>query len=81
VPRLTFFSLVSYDSQDQWLYHMTVVSGAVNSAGTQFEQLVQKLMDVDGDLSKYWFFFSILVLFLYFCSIKTMFWGVVIRVF
>ncbi|CAL8111752.1 unnamed protein product [Orchesella dallaii] len=35
--------------KDAWLYHLTVVSGKGPSAGTQFEQLVHKLMEVDGD--------------------------------
>lgn len=38
--------------KDAWLYHLTVVSGKGPSAGTQFEQLVHKLMEVDGDPSK-----------------------------
>lgn len=39
--------------QDSWLYHLTVVSGAGPNAGTQYEQLVQKLMESDGDPSKF----------------------------
>lgn len=38
--------------QDSWMYHLTVVSGGGPSAGTQYEQLVQKLMETDGDPSK-----------------------------
>jgi hypothetical protein len=38
-------------SQDAWLYHLTIVSGKGPSAGTQFEQLIHKLMEVDGDPS------------------------------
>ena len=38
--------------QDNWLYHLTVVSGGGPNAGTQYEQLVQKLMELDGDASK-----------------------------
>ncbi|XP_039294127.1 uncharacterized protein CG43867-like [Nilaparvata lugens] len=35
---------------DSWLYHLTVVSGAGGLVvGTQYEQLVQKLMESDGD--------------------------------
>ncbi len=33
----------------RWLYHLTVVSGGNPKAGTQFEQLVQKLMEEDGN--------------------------------
>lgn len=39
--------------QDNWLYHLTVVSGGGPNAGTQYEQLVQKLMELDGDPSKF----------------------------
>lgn len=38
--------------KDSWLYHLTVVSGAGPNAGTQYEQLVQKLMESDGDPSE-----------------------------
>jgi hypothetical protein len=34
------------------MYHLTVVSGGGPNAGTQYEQLVQKLMETDGDPSK-----------------------------
>lgn len=41
--------------QEQWLYHLTVVSGGDPKAGTQFEQLIQKLMEEDGSpLSAVW---------------------------
>ena len=40
-----------------WLYHLTVVSGSGSSAGTQYEQLVQKLMESGGDSSMYCLFF------------------------
>ena len=32
------------------MYHLTVVSGGDPKAGTQFEQLIQKLMEEDGDV-------------------------------
>ena len=35
--------------KEQWLYELTVVSGGDPKAGTQFEQLVQKLMEEDGN--------------------------------
>lgn len=38
--------------QDSWLYHLTVVSGGIPHVGTQYEQLIQKLMEIDGDPSK-----------------------------
>lgn len=44
--------MIFFYMQDSWLYHLTVVSGAGPNAGTQYEQLVQKLMEVEGDPSK-----------------------------
>lgn len=35
--------------KDSWLYHLTVASGGGPSTGTQYEQLIHKLMEVDGD--------------------------------
>uniref|UniRef100_A0A336LP84 CSON015304 protein n=1 Tax=Culicoides sonorensis TaxID=179676 RepID=A0A336LP84_CULSO len=35
--------------RDNWLYHLTVVSGGAKNSGTQYEQLIQKLMEVDGE--------------------------------
>jgi hypothetical protein len=43
--------------QDSWMYHLTVVSGGGPNAGTQYEQLVQKLMETDGDPSELLLFF------------------------
>lgn len=31
------------------MYHLTVASGGGPSTGTQYEQLIHKLMEVDGD--------------------------------
>lgn len=42
--------------RDNWLYHLTIVSGGGPNAGTQYEQLVQKLMETDGDPSECFFF-------------------------
>jgi len=39
------------------MYHLTVVSGGGPNAGTQYEQLVQKLMETDGDPSELLLFF------------------------
>ena len=44
----TYLIFPSKADQEQWLYHLTVVSGGDPKAGTQFEQLVQKLMEEDG---------------------------------
>ena len=35
--------------KEQWLYHLTVVSGGDPKAGTALEQLIQKLMEEDGN--------------------------------
>ncbi|XP_037934744.1 uncharacterized protein CG43867 isoform X2 [Teleopsis dalmanni] len=45
----TYLILPGKQERDNWLYHLTVVSGGGPSAGTQYEQLVQKLMETDGD--------------------------------
>ncbi|XP_034672158.1 uncharacterized protein CG43867 isoform X9 [Drosophila subobscura] len=47
----TYLILSGKPERDNWLYHLTVVSGGGPSAGTQYEQLVQKLMETDGDPS------------------------------
>lgn len=49
----TYLILPGKQERDNWLYHLTVVSGGGPNAGTQYEQLVQKLMETDGDPSKY----------------------------
>lgn len=55
----TYLILPGKQERDNWLYHLTVVSGGGPSSGTQYEQLVQKLMETDGDSSKIiHFFFS-----------------------
>lgn len=48
----TYLLFPGKQEKDNWLYHLTVVSGGGPSAGTQYEQLVQKLMEIDGDPSK-----------------------------
>lgn len=48
----TYLVLADKQERDNWLYHLTVVSGAGPNAGTQYEQLVQKLMETDGDPSE-----------------------------
>ncbi|XP_073830587.1 uncharacterized protein CG43867 isoform X7 [Musca autumnalis] len=45
----TYLILPNKAERDNWLYNLTVVSGGGPSAGTQYEQLVQKLMETDGD--------------------------------
>lgn len=49
----TYLILPGKQERDNWLYHLTVVSGGGPNAGTQYEQLVQKLMETDGDPSTY----------------------------
>lgn len=48
----TYLILPGKAERDNWLYHLTVVSGGGPNSGTQYEQLVQKLMETDGDPSK-----------------------------
>ncbi|XP_063217815.1 uncharacterized protein CG43867 isoform X3 [Bacillus rossius redtenbacheri] len=45
----TYLLMANKQEKDSWLYHLTVVSGGGPNAGTQYEQLVQKLMETDGD--------------------------------
>nr|XP_049700282.1 uncharacterized protein CG43867 isoform X10 [Helicoverpa armigera] len=45
----TYLLFESKADKDSWLYQLTVVSGGGLSQGTHFEQLVQKLMETDGD--------------------------------
>ncbi|XP_050459696.1 uncharacterized protein CG43867 isoform X6 [Cataglyphis hispanica] len=47
----TYLLMPHKQDKDNWLYHLTVVSGGGPSAGTQYEQLVQRLMETDGDSS------------------------------
>lgn len=51
----TYLILPTKQERDNWLYHLTVVSGGGPNAGTQYEQLVQKLMETDGDPSEFSF--------------------------
>lgn len=45
----TYLLIPHKQDKDNWLYHLTVVSGGGPNAGTQYEQLVQRLMETDGD--------------------------------
>jgi hypothetical protein len=45
----TYLIFATKQEKEQWLYHLTVVSGGDPKAGTQFEQLIQKLMEEDGN--------------------------------
>ncbi|XP_043262564.1 uncharacterized protein CG43867 isoform X4 [Colletes gigas] len=47
----TYLLMPHKQDKDSWLYHLTVVSGGGPSAGTQYEQLVQRLMETEGDPS------------------------------
>jgi pleckstrin homology domain-containing family H len=49
----TYLILNGKQERDNWLYHLTVVSGGGPNSGTQYEQLIQKLMEIDGDPSKF----------------------------
>lgn len=48
----TYLILPNKQERDNWLYNLTVVSGGARNSGTQYEQLIQKLMEMDGDASK-----------------------------
>ena len=45
----TYLIFPNRAEQEQWLYHLTVVSGGDPKAGTGWEQLVQRLMEADGE--------------------------------
>ncbi|CAG9859770.1 unnamed protein product [Phyllotreta striolata] len=45
----TYLHFTVKQEKDAWLYHLTVASGGGPNTGTQYEQLVHKLMEVDGD--------------------------------
>jgi len=45
----TYLIFPNRAEQEQWLYHLTVVSGGDPKAGTAWEQLVQRLMEADGE--------------------------------
>ncbi|XP_017775898.1 PREDICTED: uncharacterized protein CG43867 isoform X3 [Nicrophorus vespilloides] len=45
----TYLLCPGKQEKDAWLYHLTVASGGGPSTGTQYEQLIHKLMEVDGD--------------------------------
>ncbi|KAL4098215.1 hypothetical protein QTP88_022860 [Uroleucon formosanum] len=45
----TYLLMSSKQEKDSWLYHLTVVSGSGSQSGSQFEQLIQKLMEASGD--------------------------------
>lgn len=45
----TYLIFTDKQERDNWLYHCTIVSGGGPNSGTQFEQLIQKIMEADGD--------------------------------
>lgn len=49
----TYLIFSTKQERDNWLYHLTVVSSVGPNAGSQYEQIVQKLMETDGDASEY----------------------------
>lgn len=52
----TYLVFGTKQERDNWLYHLTVVSSVGPNAGSQYEQIVQKLMETDGDPSGFWNF-------------------------
>lgn len=49
--EFSFFKCLFAFSQDTWLYHLTVAAGncASLNVATEYEQLIGKLLDVDGE--------------------------------
>lgn len=45
----TYLIFTDKQERDNWLYNLTIVSGGGPNSGTQFEQLIQKIMEADGD--------------------------------
>ncbi|XP_022913266.1 uncharacterized protein CG43867 isoform X3 [Onthophagus taurus] len=45
----TYLLCPGKQEKDSWLYHLTVASGGGPSTGTQYEQLIHRLMEVDGE--------------------------------
>ncbi|XP_032788772.1 pleckstrin homology domain-containing family H member 2 isoform X2 [Daphnia magna] len=45
----TYLLLANKQEKDAWLYQLTIVSGGGAHSGTQYEQMIQKLMETDGD--------------------------------
>lgn len=51
----TYLLLANKQEKDAWLYQLTIVSGGGAHNGTQYEQMIQKLMEIDGDSSAFSF--------------------------
>ncbi|XP_077494597.1 uncharacterized protein CG43867 [Amblyomma americanum] len=45
----TYLLFPTRQEMDAWLYHLTVVSSGESASGSQYEQLVSRLLEVDGD--------------------------------
>ncbi|XP_035206715.1 uncharacterized protein CG43867-like isoform X2 [Stegodyphus dumicola] len=45
----TYLLMDNKQEMDDWMYHLTVVSSGENLIGTQYEQLIAKLMEADGE--------------------------------
>lgn len=55
----TYLLLANKQEKDAWLYQLTIVSGGGAHSGTQYEQMIQKLMETDGDPSMLFMLFHI----------------------
>jgi len=53
----SYLLLANKQEKDSWLYQLTIVSGGGAQSGTQYEQMIQKLMETDGDPGRYIFLF------------------------
>lgn len=52
---LVFMILSCVVLKDSWLYHLSVAAGTtVGKVGTEFEQLVGKLFQLDGDPGEFY---------------------------
>ncbi|CAM1311332.1 PLEKHH2 (predicted) [Pycnogonum litorale] len=45
----TYILMPSKQEKDSWMYHLTVVSSGGSNVGTHYEQLITRLMEMDGD--------------------------------
>ncbi len=55
-----------FPAQDTWLYHLTVAAGSSGTfkVGTEYEQLIGKLLDAEGDPGEEFAFVTFIYLYL-----------------
>uniref|UniRef100_A0AAQ5YVJ5 Pleckstrin homology domain containing, family H (with MyTH4 domain) member 2 n=1 Tax=Amphiprion ocellaris TaxID=80972 RepID=A0AAQ5YVJ5_AMPOC len=75
----TYLLIESRHEKDSWLYHLSVAAGTtVGKVGTEFEQLVGKLFQLDGDASKLFYSLVLLITGHIFCHTCQLFINVAI---